>query len=201
MKKYQLNNFGLFLCFVVLILASCTAEFVPDPIDPRLPKYTEDGNNVAGAYVGDNIWESSVTIGFPYYASDKPSIKVWQEKDSLRLRFVGNVDKEQLAIEFHLTELGMIQFEDLINLNGQKISLDGTNNLAYLKANYLSSTNNKGIGQVYFRNVRHSKDKSSIIISGTFGFALSDYYEYPLKVRSGRFDYRIYETDFNPEEN
>ncbi len=86
----------------------------------------------------------------------------------------------------------------MIELNEQKISLDGPQNTGYYIENYTpSSYSNKGIGQIYFKNVRYTNDKSAIIISGTFGFTLSGYYEFPLKVRSGRFDYRIYETYFN----
>lgn len=65
MKKYT-SIIKSLLIFVVLVMNSCSGEFIPDPIDPRLPKYTEEGNNVAGAFINDNTWESVVSIGFPY---------------------------------------------------------------------------------------------------------------------------------------
>ncbi|WP_321317753.1 hypothetical protein [Labilibaculum sp.] len=198
MKKLHVNNIRLFVCFILIILTSCTSEFVPDPIDPRLPKYTEKGNNAAGAYIGDEIWKSEVYISFPSYGnSNRPYIKAWQEQDSLMIVFSGSTKGTQAFVEFHLKGLNISKFDDLIDLNGQKISLDENQNAGYYIENYAPIIyDNKGIGQIYFRNVRFNNDKSAIIISGTFGFSLSEYDQWPLKVSSGRFDYKIFKTDF-----
>ncbi len=182
------------LVVICLFLIACDGVFVPDPIDPRVPKYTEEGNNVAGAFIDDDIWKSIVTVGFPY-VYDGPIIKVWQENDSLLLRFSGSTSGESTSIEFHLTGLNITKFDDLLTLDGKKIQLDGFQNSGYYIENYTPSTyDNRGIGQIYFRNVCRKEESSIIILSGTFGFSISDLSGYEMKVTSGRFDYRIGES-------
>jgi hypothetical protein len=182
--------------FIFIILTSCEGIFIPDPIDPRLPKYTENGYGTAGAFINDRIWTSQVNYGL-LTSFDKPLIKFWQEQDSLRFTFSGNIDQISASVEFHLTGLGITKFEDLIDLNGQKISLNGNQNIGYY-IDYSSSLsyNEKGIGQIYFRNVQYNNDKSAIIISGTFGFSLPDTHRATIKVSSGRFDYKIFKASF-----
>jgi len=202
MKKFYFIKISAVLVILFLILNGCDGIFVPDPIDPRIPKYTEDGNNIAGAYINDNIWESVVRIGFPY-SYNQPFITVWQESDSLVLRFSGNTAGENSSVEFHLTGLNISKFEDLITLDGHKIQLDGIKNAGFYIENYTpTSYANKGIGQIYFRHVsiRDSNDSAEgqaskkIIISGTFGFSFNDSNGKTIKVSSGRFDYKITES-------
>ncbi|MDE5423114.1 hypothetical protein L3073_12920 [Ancylomarina sp. DW003] len=195
MKKYVYTN-SILIVLACLILSACEGTFIPDPIDPRLPKYTENGYGTAGAFINDRIWTSHVNYGF-LTSSDKPMIKVWHEQDSLRFTFSGSIEQTSASVEFHLTGLGITKFEDLIDLNEQKISLNGNKNIGYYIENYSSSSyDKKGIGQIYFRNVQYNNDKSAIIISGTFGFSLPDTHQIPLKVNSGRFDYKIFKTNF-----
>lgn len=63
MKELRFNH-SVLRMLVVLFLTSCDAVFVPDPVDPRLPKYTEDGNNVAGALVNGDLWHNYYTNFF-----------------------------------------------------------------------------------------------------------------------------------------
>lgn len=208
MKKFKFIKISTTLVVLFLILNGCDGIFVPDPIDPRIPKYTEDGNNVAGSFINDNVWESIVKIGFPY-SSNQPFITVWNESDSLVLRFNGNTAGESSSIEFHLTGLKISKFEDLITLDGNKIQLDGIKNAGFYIENYTpSSYDDKGIGQIYFKhvsiqdsNVRVDGQTSKIVIvSGTFGFSINDSDGRIKKVTSGRFDYRITEsTNFQTE--
>jgi hypothetical protein len=194
MKKFGFINNSKALVLLFLFLIACDGIFVPDPIDPRIPKYTEEGNNVAGAFINDKVWESIVTVGFPY-TYNGPFITVWQESDSLLLRFNGNSDGKSPAIEFHLTGLNISRFEDLITLEGRKIQLDGIKNAGYYIENYAPSIyDNKGVGQIYFRNVRMESSSSGIILSGTFGFSINDSDGKMIRVTSGRFDYRITEN-------
>jgi hypothetical protein len=185
-----------------LLLIACDGIFVPDPIDPRIPKYTENGNNVAGSFINDKIWESIVEFGF-LSSNNKPFITVWQESDSLILRFNGNTAGESSSVEFHLTGLNISEFEDLTTLDGHKIQLDGIKNAGFYIENFTpSSYDNKGVGQIYFRHVRIQDSNVSvggetakiIIISGTFGFSFNDSTGKTIKVSSGRFDYKITES-------
>jgi hypothetical protein len=177
-----------------LLFVACNGVFVPDPIDPRVPKYTEEGNNVAGAFINGNIWQSIVTISFPYVYNE-PTITVSQENNRLVLKFTGSTSQKEASIEFHLTGLNISKFEDLTVLEGQKIQLDGIKNSGYYTENYAPpSYINKGIGQIYFRNVRMENSLSKIIFSGTFGFSVHNSNGYETKVSFGRFDYQITES-------
>jgi hypothetical protein len=191
MKKSVYTN-SSWLLMVILLFTACEGTFVPDPIDPRLPKYTEHGNNVAGAFIDGQVWESVVTTGFLLNPPlDAPFITVWPKQDSLIISFSGDTDGQPSSIEFHLTGLFISKFEDLTSLDGKKIKLDGFGSAGYYNEGSHSITNHdKGIGQIYFRQVRKSSP-SSIILSGTFGFSVHDSTGRTIKVSSGRFDYRV----------
>lgn len=200
MKKSNFIKNSKVLVILILILNACEGIFVPDPIDPRIPKYTEDGNNVAGAFINDNIWESIVSLNY-----GRPFINVWPENDSLLLRFSGKTAGVPSSIEFHLTGWKISDFEDLAKLEGSKIQLDGMKNAGFYTEGYdLFNYENKGIGQIYFKNIRirvynangEGQISKTAIISGTFGFTMNDSGGKITKVTSGRFDYRIRE-DFN----
>jgi len=193
MRKYYYTN-SLLLVVIFLFVTACEGIFVPDPIDPRIPKYTEEGNNVAGAYIDNNIWESVVKIGY-LNVSDQPLFTVDQENNSLLLRFSGSTSRKSSSIEFHLKGLNISNFGDLVTLKGQNIQLDGIKNAGYYIENYTPPTYAyKGIGQLYFRNVRIGNSSSRIILSGTFGFSIHDPNGKIIKVSSGRFDYIISEN-------
>lgn len=193
MKRYFGTN-SQFLVVVFLIAMACNGIFIPDPIDPRIPKYTDEGNNVAGAFVNNHIWRSVVTVGFNY-VSDSPYITVWPERDSLLLRFTGCISEENSSIEFHLKGLNITKFADLLALSGRKIQLDGINTVGYYIENYTPSDYNyKGAGQIYFRDVKTGNTSGTMILSGTFSFSFNESNEKVLKVTSGRFDYRVSEN-------
>ncbi len=197
MKKLSYINKLLVLVIAFAVLA-CNGIFVPDPIDPRLPKYTESGNNVAGAFVNNQVWESTVNWGL-YDYSDTPEFYVWPEKDSVAIRFSGNTGDESTYIEFHLKDWGIADFGDISKLSGLKIELDGNENSAY----YVEGSYNpeaykyKGIGQFYPKNIQLNDSLTTAVISGTFGFSVTDSLGNSTKITYGRFDYRINkENDF-----
>ena len=195
MKRFSYFNSALW-AVSLLILVSCNSLFIPDPIDPRLPKYTEDGNDVAGAFVNDEVWRSQVSVGFPNI-DDEPIIIASSKKDSLIVRFWGITSLENAAIEFHITGFNIHQFEELTNLNNQKIELDGEQNAGFYIENYRSSVfENKGIGQVYFTNASANDSLSVITLSGTFGFVVPQTNGAATKVTYGRFDYTVSRSYF-----
>jgi hypothetical protein len=192
-----INSITLGLGFI--ILSSCSGIFVPDPIDPRLPKYTEEGNNVAGAFIDDGFWKSVVKFGL-FTTDDAPSVISWPTGDSITINFGGEDSYGRSDIEFHLRGLKINSFEDLLRLNDKKIQLDGVSNSGYYTKNYdPTSYTNKGIGQIYFRNVS-SKDSTSLItLSGTFGFTVDGTGGASIKISYGRFDYKIDQFNFHTE--
>lgn len=195
MKKLSCIN-KLLVLVIAFAAYACNGIFVPDPIDPRLPKYTESGNNVAGAFVNNQVWESTVTWGL-YDYSDTPEFYVWPEKDSVVVRFSGNTGDESAYIEFHLKDWDITEFEDVSKLSGLKIELDGEeNSVYYIKGSYdQEAYKNKGIGQFYPKNIQLNDSLTSATISGTFGFTVTDSVGVNTKVTYGRFDYRISKED------
>lgn len=191
-----------FICTISLILSvlalfSCESEFVKDPIDPRLPKYTEVGNNVAGAFINQNTWRSEVMCDFSVggiIAVNEPYITVNKGNDSTNIQFFGKFKGDHMEIVFNLKGLKLGSFKDLKLLKDKKIELDGKRNFGLYYNESVASKipiSLKGeTGQLYFRNVS-LKDSSSAVISGTFGFAYTDSANATTKVSYGRFDYKI----------
>jgi len=194
MKKFVSTTRLISLLFA-LALASCEANFVPDPLDPRLPQYSENGNNVAGAYVNDAIWTSEVELGF-FTSYNKPLIVAAPSVDSLWIYFTGTMGNDKTYIAFKLKGIKIETLDELKNLSGAKIRLDGVQNAGYCFCDYPTTPFGTGChGQIYFKRVRRTEDASLLIISGTFGFQK----DYPngttQTVFSGRFDYRIRDND------
>ena len=193
-----MRNFGaihrIMLGLAVVIFYSCRGIFVPDPIDPQLPKYTEVENNVAGAFIDDGFWKSVIKYGF-LTDDDVPNVTAWPLGDSLRISFGGEDKEGRSNIEFHLEGLRINSFEDLLGLKDKKIQLDGISNSGYYIKGYdQASYSNKGIGQIYFRNVSRSDTISKVIISGTFGFSVNKPGGGIVKISYGRFDYTLSNT-------
>jgi hypothetical protein len=191
MKKTRLIVSVLSFASIVVFLTACSGTFIQDPIDPRLPKYTEEGNDAAGAFVNGEVWRSVVTSGF-LNTSNEPSIRSWPKRDSLLITFSGNIVERDYTIAFQLKGYEISEVEDLMALDGKKIELDGINNAGYWMSGYSSSIySNRGIGQIYFKKVKKIEASSFIIISGTFAFKITDTEGGSIRISSGRFDYRI----------
>ena len=199
MRKYiGLSNSLIALCLLALV--SCESVFIPDPIDPRLPKYTESGINTAGAFVNQEVWKSAVKYGF-MTSYNKPYLTVYSNKDSLVLSFDGQIVKgdnvlADYYISFYLKDLNIHTFSDLKTLENKKIQLDGVKNYSAFTKRDNSSSNiickgTAGIGQIYFRNVEVNASQNSVILSGTFGFTITNLNCGTTEVSYGRFDYRF----------
>ena len=198
MRKFVYTN-SFKLLIVGFLLTSCSGILVPDPIDPRLPKYTEEGNNVAGAFIGGKVWQSIMYSSFSY-TFNEPIITVYNQKDSVSFRFKGSVSNETSVIELHIKDRHITKYEDLLALVGAKVQLDGISATAYFIQDYTPAAfNHKGIGQVYFRSVKRDRSGHGIILSGTFGFSSKDNNQSPIKVSSGRFDYVVFQDNFVTE--
>lgn len=185
----------IFLVLYTLTLSSCAGDFILDPVDPRLPKYTEDGNNVAGAFINQEVWKSIVHYEL-LKVIDKPVITSYNNNDSLIIKFDGEKTNYSVSLEFHLTGLNITKFDDLIFLKGRKIPLDGLKNvgicITYKNSPHsLYSFGAGGIGQLYFRNVNIDKSSEKAILSGTFGFTSKDSICGTIEISYGRFDYVI----------
>lgn len=182
---------------ISLLLSSCEGVFVPDPYDPRLPRYTEEGNNFGGAIMNDKIWQSENRI-----LCDKcnAEIRCIPTKNKMEIYLAGILEGGGVGrIQFHLTDLEIKNLSDFKLLHNKKISLNGIHN--YMNFNEYQGTavslqcKNLG-GQLYFKNVRVDTLNRAIILSGTFGSICEQADCVHCDLSFGRFDYR-----FNHDEN
>ncbi len=193
MKKYCSIIIKPLLFIPLLVILGCEGTFVNDPIDPRLPKYTENGYDVAGAFINDQIWRSVVEISL-FTTINEPSFISTPGSDSLAVRFSGEIkqDATPIDIAFYLNGINISTFNDLEKLNDKIITLDGSHNQGGVIYESLDYTNTKGgTGQIYFTKVEVT-DSASATVSGTFGFNIND----SIEVTYGRFDYRVTSSYF-----
>lgn len=195
MKKFAYIS-RLLLLF---LLPGCEGIFAPDPVDPRLPKFTESGNNVAGALVNGEVWQSVISI-YPgqamFLARNSPKITSFYNRDSLVIKFNGTLEDDLFSVEFHLKGWKIEKFSDFSMLKNKKIELNGTANtgtaILYNSSEDLVYYGTQGIGQLYIKQVLFENDSSDVaIFSGTFGFTCFDKLHKPCEVSYGRFDYTL----------
>ncbi len=187
MKKSNFIN-SIWAVVLCLFFVACEGTFVPDPIDPRLPKYTEEGNSVAGALVNNEIWKSQVS--FFIYAYEEPTITISPNDDSITLTFYGSTNNESASIKFELKDLKIEKVEDFIGLKGKKITLDGSKNIGYYTIHARDTYTNNGIGQIYFKHIKLEGEKK-LLLSGTFGFTAKNKEGKTKEISFGRFDYMV----------
>ncbi len=193
MKKYYSIIIKPALLLPLILIMACEGTFVNDPIDPQLPKYTENGYDVAGAFINDEIWHSVVEISL-FTTLNEPSFISSPANDSLTVRFSGALkhDATPIDIAFYLIGLDVSSFNDLEKLNDKIITLDGTENQGgIIYESYGYESQKGGIGQVYFTKVEMT-DSAAATVSGTFGFTIND----TIEVTYGRFDYRVTSSYF-----
>ncbi len=207
MKYYSLLFIPVLTCF----LASCVSDFRPEVIDPRLPDYSEEGLNTAGAYIDGMPWTSKRKLSFffvfPSGISGEGDIYVYHSEDSLNNLLAFEFGKQTLgeyekpvSVGFQLNGYGIVEPDDLFDLKDRTIVLDGESNYGQLFLNPISRTAqsgpdtiHRGTGLLHVRNVQYLS-KDSIIISGTFGFDV-EIDSVMHTVHSGRFDYTISEGE------
>lgn len=208
------RRFYILVILLGVYLTSCVSEFRPEVIDPRLPDYSEEGLNTAGAYIDGFPWVSRRRLSyffiFPVGLSGYGDIYVYCDEDSINNllafefgeRNVGGA-KTPVTVGFYLENSRISKPQDFINLNGTSIVLDGKSNYGqlFLNPNQRTAhdgkdTLNRGTGMLHIRNVRSISD-DSLVISGTFGFDVKiDGVRHT--VHSGRFDYTLSPTEIQP---
>jgi hypothetical protein len=194
---------------IVFFFDSCLEEkFIPDPADPRLPKYTENGNQVGGTLINDVAWKtdfwSSIDMGWnrSFYFTN------YRSGDSATLtidgRFTEGFNKDRpLSFIVVLKNISFGKLEDIKSLDGQTLTLDGTTNYAMIDDRSWTirdSTDHYygGIGEITVRSVNVIKNTTiqrqngekynPLIIAGTFEFSFE---QDLIHVTSGRFDFYI----------
>lgn len=180
----------------LIIFAQCEPTWIQDPIDPRLPKYTETANGVAGALLNGEPWQAKLSCSYDFwYGITCTNILRFQENldGSLTVLLDGQWNNRNVTFEFHISNLPFSTTAERLAVSGKKIQIDGVVNTVTLSGiNSPCSLNLSGIGQIYFKQIEEKETPDYIYYSGTFGFTLSD----PLGCGSydvlyGRFDYGL----------
>jgi len=185
----------LLIAFAIII--SCGSIVIPDPLDPRLLRYTDKGNNAAGALVNEDPWISEIKL----FSSSAREVQSFMSGDSLMISFEGTAeDKGRITFSFILRGFDIDSLSDLSKLNNEKIFFADSDNSVF----YLASSNGGLLegtaGQIYFKSVKlvpeleNSDVIDYMIISGTFSFNIPDQ---DISVTYGRFDFKIYKFEEN----
>jgi len=189
MTKLLIILFGF---ITITGISGCGSTFIPDPLDPRLIRYTDDGNNAAGALVNNEIWSASAEIFSPLIRD----VTTNQAGDSLVISFHGQIEeRERISFNFILKDLGIIDLGDLLKLQDEKLFFGATDNIASYENRLEDTLYNANEGQIYFRSVKlvpvldGVDEIDYMIISGTFSFNVPDQ---GISVTYGRFDFKIY---------
>ncbi len=209
---------GFSLLAITYILTACDREkFKPDRNDKRLPKYTEKGNQVAGALINDVAWKT-------YYSTfgrfkDELGITNYPKGDSIHINLAGDISEgpnKSRSINFSVV-IRNFQVKDIYavkDLHGVIFFLDGKNNYAimddfyhiFLPNNLFNKSEIRfGKGEFYIKrvqtreNVTHNNGNQSYhpyIISGTFNFEF-DNSGTKISVEKGRFDFKFYDGNLS----
>lgn len=200
------------LIFVLMFsLTGCLNKFKPDYSDARLPRYTEEGNNVAGAYVDGLAWaiDDDCPRTSPngrdcsrnyvsYVSQDSHQVilkwiggRLWydeagQQSTHFKITFTSDslrADSLALLLEWEGKTLGLDQPG-----NGVKISYNDFPVGSFNQTRGCSGTG----GNLFIRKalpVYGTQGKlAQVIVSGTFAFTLSSGCRFS-EVTHGRFDF------------
>jgi hypothetical protein len=176
---------------VIGILFGCQGSvLVPDPVDPRLPMYTERGNNVAGAFINGDVWISQVENHIDGGRSYEPEFVIYKDADSATLVFSGLLSNQVYTeIKFDLKNFNENSVTDLTVLSQTLFALDGVAGSGEVDPLiYDSSDSCRFYGQIIFKSVRKVDDRF-VIISGTFGLFTGN--GCTSAVTYGRFDFEL----------
>lgn len=187
----QIIKHFMLLAYCLLVFWGCEDSFRPDPVDPRLPKYSEEGKNVAGALVNGRVWR--VVRGCSI---------LWCSND-LQLEYydngMGGVDSVGLAMNggFFTNEpdanmLFVIKGPQNATLSGLPelvgvYELDGIQHKAY----YNSCLAQRGRLEIRHAGKKGDQNSMLYILSGTFSLYVQDGDCGVTAVEYGRFDFSL----------
>lgn len=183
---------------LAMIVVSCDGKFEPDPIDPRIPRYSEEELGAAGAFVNEESWRA-VLSGGGFFVEPSQRLRVTRDSTQIRLSIEGRIRERNLDnnlfIEFYLDNTDG-ELDSIVSLRNRKFTLGEEHRAAVLEnpswfedVPFCPSST----GQLYIRRLDpiFREDDTEYAISGTFSFVVDQdtcsYYA----VTHGRFDYRV----------
>src|SRR5687768_552011 len=137
MKALKLILAVTFVGSIVLFASGCLEEnFIPDPSDPRLPKYSEDGNQIGGALVNDVAWKTNFEAGCNY-TNRSFYFTNYSSGDSITIHLdgifsEGSSKDRPLRFVVVLKKIPLLKLEDIKMLERRSFNLDGITNYAVL---------------------------------------------------------------------
>ncbi|MEK6478672.1 hypothetical protein WJR50_14095 [Catalinimonas sp. 4WD22] len=196
------------LLSILLLLSGCGEVYIPDPVELRIPKYTEDGNQVAGAIINGESWKTEYDCGFLAGCDFPLQISSFPNADSLVLIFYGRLQEglnkgKSVDLKFVFKNQTIEDFWDLLQLKDSLFIVDSANVLAGigdLNPFFNDSTAQTycNRGQMFFRKAEHiagdQDNAPSIILAGTFGLECDQNGEIAT-VYKGRFDFSLKNID------
>ncbi|MGB3587546.1 MAG: hypothetical protein WBA23_13450 [Tunicatimonas sp.] len=190
---------SIVLIFLLALLTQCDGEFIPDPLDPRLPRYSEEGKNAAGCFIDDDIWRAvkvaeEFTLTFPGNGAEQ-EMRLSINDSTIRVFIDGNLidnSNSNTNIEFEIDNR-QTQFQSTDELHQQTFVLDGARNFGRVRGDHINEfTDCRGAGQLIIRYAQPDPDAENYyIVAGTFFFTTASGSCQLIKVKSGRFDYQV----------
>jgi hypothetical protein len=186
MKKFYL------ILVVGALLSSCKKDvmdrtiFIPDEEDPTLPAYTEWGYNSFGAEYERDYFLVSNAI---------EPCKIIYSNNQLQFALFGTVgsEKEKMTLQFIFPSTPIQDFQDLVQLNNQKIDLSNSSCMVKIIQNNKDTIFTGVSGELYFKRAQllSIDDKvNRVILSGTFELQFLQN-GFPAYISNGRFDVGI----------
>jgi hypothetical protein len=176
----------LILAITLLSLTGCFENVIPDPILPDIPKYTEIGANVSGAYLNNRPWIANDESFFKCILGCSDIIRL-EKKESGNWELYMNgkygEDLVPVRIVFYQLDFGS---SSVFSLEGEKIVLGKEHK--FYSGLESCETENDGVGQFYIRSVKRDTNSNQYIISGTFSFKLNQQSTCQKDFTYGRYD-------------
>ncbi|MFN2430815.1 MAG: hypothetical protein ABR574_12415 [Cryomorphaceae bacterium] len=174
--------------FLSVVLLGCDPFYYADPVDPRLPEFTADGENKAGAYIDGYAWRTSGSPSIVYYSTSDSTVVTFPTASLIS----GSDEYDPNAdVSFLLRGDFFRQITETPLSGPLEIILDGTENQGKLTLSEdygPTTTCANGTGKLIIRNV--FQRETDWVVAGTFGFDIST----PCgqhTVHQGRFDFRV----------
>lgn len=182
---------GSVLLILALVFQACE-PYIADPLDPRIPAYTQVGANDAACYIDGSIWRDRCSLDEGCF--------LWQAAyDSIehktKFSFNGrNLDSgEGVEINMVLQDVQVLTFSDVKRLKDRTFVFGGSNqHVAYINTGGLQNECSeiiKQYGEFTIRDIGATtlEEIEQNFFAGTFGFD----YDTPCQrheVYRGRFD-------------
>ena len=152
---------------IFVTLASCKKTSIkPDPQNPDLPAYSEQGLNVGGILINDSAW---LTLTPGLSSTLKPvNLISYTNGDSIIILFNGNFKDSSLqnqnlrTIYIVIKNISIVTDSDLLKLNNKNFILDGS-------LNYGGFSDYDGNGKVGKATGNINFGKVSVMTNITYG--------------------------------